>query len=445
MILPETSEVNNKEHLVIGSNDVTELGKKYGTPLYIVDINTIKKQCSRYRDNFNFPDMETDIIYAAKAFTCTAMCQLIKKEGLGLDVSTGGELYVALNSGFPAEKIYFHGNNKSIEEIQYGLESRVGYFMVDNFEELGKLGKLCRESNTRQKIMLRVNPGIKADTHEYIQTGKIDSKFGFSTQDNTAMEAVKMAEQYGQLEIAGIHAHIGSQIFNISCYEKLVEVMAKFVRDIRDKTGISITGMDIGGGLGIQYMLDDKPSSIKDLSGLVHDAAVKYQKKFNIKLDKLYVEPGRSIVGNAGVTLYKIGAIKEMNGSKRYILIDGGMSDNIRPMLYHAEYSAYIVNRMQGNSGTGEIGEIKKMHYSIVGKHCESGDVIIDDVELPVVSSGDFMIVAATGAYCYAMSSNYNSQPRNAVVAVEDGESWVWKKRQTYKDLVMGDVKLYEK
>ncbi|MEA2016004.1 MAG: diaminopimelate decarboxylase [Actinomycetota bacterium] len=440
MILPQTSKVNNEGHLVIGGNDTIELGKNYGTPLYIVDISAIRKQCGEYREKFNFNDINTDIIYAAKAFTCTAMCQLIEKEGLGLDVSTGGELYIVLNSGFPAEGIYFHGNNKSIEEIRYGLESRVGYFMVDNFEELGNLGKLCWENNTGQKIMLRVNPGIKADTHEYIQTGKIESKFGFSIQDGAAMEAVKMAAQYNQLEIAGIHAHIGSQIFNITCYDKLIEVMAKFIRDVRDKTGLTITGMDIGGGLGIQYTSDDKPSGIEQLSGLVHDCVFKYQKKFNIKLDRLYLEPGRSIVGNAGVTLYRIGAIKETGGSKRYILIDGGMSDNIRPMLYHAGYTAYVANRMQSNGD-----EAKKMRYTIVGKHCESGDVIINDAELPVASAGDFIVVAATGAYCYAMSSNYNSQPRNAVVAVEDGKSWVWKKRQNYKDLVMGDVRLYEK
>jgi diaminopimelate decarboxylase len=445
MILPETSEVNDKGHLLVAGNDVTELAEKYGTPLYIIDIATIKNQCRRYRDNFNFPDINAGIIYAAKAFACTAMFQLIKEQGFGLDVSTGGELYIALNSGFPAESIYFHGNNKSMEEIRYGLESGVGYFMVDNFEELGNLGKLCWENNIRQKIMLRTSPGIKADTHEYIQTGKPDSKFGFSIQDGTAMEAVKMAGQYNQLEIAGIHAHIGSQIFNISCYEKLIEVMVKFLRDIMDETGISVTGIDIGGGLGIQYTEDDKPSGIKDLSGLVHNAVVRYQKKFNIKLDKIYLEPGRSIVGNAGITLYRIGSIKEMGGSKRYVLVDGGMSDNIRPMLYHARYSAHIANRMQYKKNSDKKNEVKKMRYSVVGKHCESGDVIIEDIELPVASRGDFIFVASTGAYCYAMSSNYNGQPRNAVVAVEDGKSWLWKKRQTYKDLVIGDVRLYEK
>ncbi len=441
MILPVTSEVGQNGHLIIGRNDVLKLREKYGTPLYIVDIATIRKQCRSYRENFNFSDLDVGIIYAAKAFICTAMCELIAREGLGLDVSAGGELFIALASGFPADRIYFHGNNKSAEEIQYGLESKVGYFMVDNFWELETLGKLCQKNNIRQKIMLRVNPGIKADTHEYIQTGGIKSKFGFGLISNIALEAVRKANQYKNLELTGIHAHIGSQIFNLSCYERLIEVFIKFIREVRDKLGVSINRINIGGGLGVKYTPEDRPSSIKDLAKVVYDAVRKYQKKFDVRLDRLYLEPGRSIIGNAGVTLYKIGGVKEINGVKNYILIDGGMSDNIRPMLYQAKYNAYLANRMEDSKNT-EDG--MKKHYSIAGKHCESGDVIIDDIKLPPVSSGDFMVMATTGAYCYSMSSNYNSQPKSAVVAVENGKSWVWIKRQTYKDLVMGDIRLYE-
>jgi diaminopimelate decarboxylase len=441
MILPITSENNQNGHLVIGGNDVLKLREKYGTPLYIVDIATIKNQCQSYRNNFTFSDLEVCIIYAAKAFICTAMCELIVREGLGLDVSTGGELFIALASGFPADRIYFHGNNKSVEEIRYGLESKVEYFVVDNFSELETLGKLCEANNIRQKIMLRINPGIKADTHEYIQTGKIDSKFGFSLHNNVALEAVKKVSQYKNLELTGIHAHIGSQIFNLSCYDRLIEVFIKFIREGRDKLGASITRINIGGGLGVKYTPEDKPSSIEDLAKVVYNAVIKYQKKFEVSLDKLYLEPGRSIIGNAGVTLYEIGVVKEINGVKKYILIDGGMSDNIRPMLYQAKYYAYIANRMEDCKN---IEDGRKIHYSIAGRHCESGDVIIDDIKLPPVFSGDFIVVATTGAYCYAMSSNYNGQPKSAVVAVENGKSWVWIKRQTYKDLVMGDVKLYE-
>ncbi|MDD3819073.1 MAG: diaminopimelate decarboxylase [Actinomycetota bacterium] len=451
MILPLTSKINNKKNLTIGGNDVIELGDKYGTPLYIMDIEAIKKQCRSYRENFSFPDIDTDVIYAGKAFLCTAMCQLIEKEGPGLDVSSGGELFIALNSGFPPERIYFHGNNKSPDEIKYGLESGTGYFMVDNFTELEMLGKFCSKGAKRQKIMLRVNPGIKADTHEYIQTGKLNSKFGFGIHSGAALEAVKRVKQYdGRLELTGIHAHIGSQIFNISCYEKLVEVMIKFIKDVRDGLGILITGINIGGGLGIKYTSDDRPSNIEDLAVVVHNAVVKYSRKFNVRLDKLYIEPGRSIVGNAGVTLYKAGTVKEVNDSKKYIIVDGGMSDNIRPMLYQAKYTACVANKMDGSGSLGisdnsNDSEVSKMHYTIAGKHCESGDIIISDIELPAVSEGDFIVVATTGAYCYSMSSNYNGQPKSAIVAVEDGKNWLWVKRQTYKDLVMGDIKLYEK
>ncbi len=440
MLLPITSEVNEEGHLVIGGVDVLKLKEKYGTPLYIFDIATIKDQCKGYRESFNFPDLEVGIIYAGKAFICTAMCQLMDRLGLGLDVSTGGELFTAINSGFPAERIYFHGNNKSRKEIEYGLESKAGFFMVDNQMELETLEELCRKNNITQKIMLRVNPGIKVSTHEYIQTGSIESKFGFGLEGDAALEAVKNISS-SQLQLIGIHAHIGSQIFNLSCYDKLIEIMLKFIKEVRERSGVSVTSIDIGGGLGVNYIPEDRAPGIKDLAGVVYDAVKKYQKKFGVKLDKIYLEPGRSIVGNAGVTLYEVGGIKEIKKVKDYIFIDGGMSDNIRPMLYQAKYNAYLANRM---NDAGSTEQSKMKYYSIAGKHCESGDVIIDHIKLPPVSSGDFIAVATTGAYGYSMSNNYNSQLKSAVVAVENGKSWMWIKRQTYKDLVIGDVKLYE-
>jgi len=442
MLLPITSKVYSNGHLAIGGIDVTTLKEKYGTPLCILDIATIKNQCQRYLKDFSFPDLKVGIIYASKAFLCTAMCELIAGEGLGLDVSTGGELFIARGGGFPAGKIYFHGNNKSTEEIRYGLKSKVGFFMVDNLMELETLGELCRKADIRQKIMLRINPGIKADTHEYMQTGEVKSKFGFSLYNNVALDAVKKAAQHKHLELVGIHAHIGSQIFNLSCYDTLIEIMLKFAAEAKERLGVLITNINIGGGLGVKYTPEDKPSDIGDLAKVAYNAVKKYQKKFKVKLDKLYLEPGRSIVGRAGVTLYEVGAVKEIGTSKNYILIDGGMSDNIRPMLYNSKYNAYVANKMENNKNA-EKSENK--YYSIAGKHCESGDVIIDHIKLPLVSSGDFILVTTTGAYCYAMSSNYNGQPKIAVVAVEDGRSWTWIKRQTYEDLVIGDVKLYEK
>ena len=437
MILPITSEVNEKGHLVIGGVDVLRLKEKYGTPLYIFDIAAIKNQCKSYRESFDFPDLKTEIIYAGKAFICTALCQLMDMQGLGLDVSTGGELFTAINSSFPAERIYFHGNNKSLQEIEYGLASKVGFFMVDNKMELTALESLCSKKNMRQKIMLRINPGIKVNTHEYIQTGAIESKFGFGLESGAALEAVKSISN--RLQLMGFHAHIGSQIFNLSCYDKLIEIMLGFIKEVRDKTGVSIARINIGGGLGVNYVPEDRAPGIKDLSKVVYDAVKKYQKKFEVKLEKIYLEPGRSIVGNAGITLYEVRGTKEIKEAKDYIFIDGGMSDNIRPMLYQAKYNAYLASRMNDS-----INAEQSKYYSIVGKHCESGDVIIDHIRLPKVSSGDLIAVATTGAYGYSMANNYNSQPKSAVAAVENGKSWIWIKRQTYKDLVIGDVKLYE-
>jgi diaminopimelate decarboxylase len=456
MLLPATSKINDKSHMVIGGCDVVDLKARYGTPLYIVDIATIKEQCRNYVHYFKFKDLESRIIYASKAFCPIAMCQLANNEGLAIDVSTGGELYTVLASGFSPEKIFYHGNNKSAEEIKYGLESGVGIFVVDNLTELETLNNLCKERNKKQKIMLRIAPGIKTYTHKYIQTGGVDSKFGFGLYNNIAFEAVKRVAEMTGVELIGLHAHIGSQIFNLSSYEKLIDVMISFISELKNKLKINITDLNIGGGLGIKYLPEDEPPTIKDFSELVYGSVKNYSEKYDVRIDKIYVEPGRSIVGNAGVTLYEIGNIKEIPKIRNYIAIDGGMSDNIRPLLYQAKYNAYIANRAAyiNSIKDGEIisaaedfsskTDPAEKKYTIVGKHCESGDVIIEDIKLPAVNVGDLILVSATGAYCYAMSSNYNGQPKSAIVAVEDGKDYIWVKRQTYQDLINNDRKLYE-
>lgn len=436
MLLPVTGEVNKKGHLVIGGCDVVDLQKKYGTPLYIIDITTIENQCRSYKDSFNFSDLDSEIIYASKAFISLAMCQLIRKMGLSLDVSTGGELYIALKSGFPADRIFFHGNNKSEHEIEYALKNKVGCFVVDNFDELRVLEVLCKKYNLKQKIMLRITPGIKTSTHEYIQTGKVESKFGFGLQHDIAYEAVRKSATSNNLILTGLHAHIGSQIFNLTCYEKLTEVMLKFIKEIKDRLKINITHLNIGGGLGIKYTPEDNPPTIEYFSKVIYKAIKKYEKKYDLRIDKIYLEPGRSIVGNSGITLYKVGNIKEIPGVKNYISVDGGMSDNIRPMLYKAKYHAYLANR------TGDENDSKT--YSIVGKHCESGDVLIENIVLSRIRVGDLIAIAATGAYCYSMANNYNGQPKSAVVAVKDGKSWVWIEREKYENLILGNRDLYE-
>lgn len=485
MLLPVTAEINKDNRISIGGCDVGELKSKYGSPLYIIDVATVKKQCRDYLKFFAFGDFGSEITYASKAFCTIPMCQTIRKEGLSIDVSTGGELYIALKSGFEPEKIYFHGNNKSADEIKFGLDYKVGTFIVDNFNELEILNRLAGERNIRQKIFLRITPGIKAHTHKYIQTGATESKFGFGIYGGAAMEAVKEAVSSKNIELLGLHAHIGSQIFNIEVYERLIDIMISLIGDIKKELGVELTHLNIGGGLGIRYVPQDEPSSIEDLSKVVAGALRKYTKQYNVRIDKIYLEPGRSLIGNAGTTLYEAGNIKCIPQIKNYISIDGGMSDNIRPMLYQAKYDAYIASRASyigeivdgdikrkdaGATGSMPNGDIKSndaaatvsmpgsetkslqdadkdsglIKYTIVGKHCESGDVIIEDIEMPEVRTHDLILVGATGAYCYSMSSNYNGQPRSAVVAAEDGKHCYWVERQTYEDLVAKDKKLKE-
>ncbi|MBM3706941.1 MAG: diaminopimelate decarboxylase [Actinobacteria bacterium] len=460
MLLPITSKINSVGNIEIGGCDVSELKAKYKTPLFIIDIATVKKQCKDYKDFFNFPDFSTEIIYASKAFCSIAMCQLVKREGLSIDVSTGGELFIALKSGFNPESIYFHGNNKSNDEISFGLDHKIGFFVVDNFTELENLCHLAGQRSVRQKIMLRITPGIEAHTHKYIQTGTLESKFGFAINDNIAINAVKKASESDAVELAGIHAHIGSQIFNIEAYDKLIEKMICFIGDVKNSLGVNIKHINIGGGLGIKYIPDDRPAEIKDLAKVVRKAVNKYSKENGVIIEKVYLEPGRSMIGNAGTTLYEVGNIKEIPKVRNYIAIDGGMSDNIRPVLYQAKYNAYIANRAFYLRDI-ENGELKKTRisnrkkslsksdeqkmYSIVGKHCESGDIVIEEIILPEVKLNDLILVSCTGAYCYSMSSNYNGQTKSAVVAVEDGKSWLWVERQSYDDLVAKDKKLYQK
>ena len=436
MLLPITAVIDDGGMLHVGGCSAKSLKEKYGTPLYIMDVATIKKQCTDYISNFTFDDLQAEIIYASKAFSSLAICQLVASQGLSVDVSTGGELYMALASGFDPAKIYFHGNNKSCQEIEYGLESNVGTFIVDNLEELALLARMAQEKGKRQNIFLRITPGIKASTHEYIQTGKIESKFGFGIHKSIASQAVKQALSYGSLNLAGLHCHIGSQIFNLSSYEKMIDVMLKFMHSVNNSWGAGLGQLNIGGGLGISYTRHDKPPAIADLAQLVHHAVLKYGARHGVKLKKIYLEPGRSIVGNAGITLYEAGTIKQIPHVKNYLSVDGGMSDNIRPILYQAKYDAFLAERMKDST--------PQAAYTIVGKHCESGDILIENIDLPIVNKGDLIAVTATGAYCYSMASNYNGQTKCAVVAVEEGASWPWIERQTYQDLVAHNKELYE-
>ncbi len=457
MLLPVTADINDDGVITIGGCDVESLKAEYGTPLYIIDLKTLKKQCSDYLTYFNFSGCKSEVIYASKAFCAIPMCQYIRQQGLSIDVSTGGELYTVLKSGFEPEKIFFHGNNKSPEEINFGLDYKVGAFIVDNLNELETINAFAGKKSVRQDIMLRITPNIKAHTHKYIQTGAQESKFGFGLFKGIAQEAVKKALQMENLNLTGFHAHIGSQIFNIEVYEKLIDVMLGFIKEVKDSTGLEVKTLNIGGGLGIRYVPEDQPASISELAGLVYGALEKYSAAHNVKIDKICLEPGRSIIGNAGTTLYKVGVVKIIPDIKNYIAVDGGMSDNIRPVLYQAKYQAYIANRasyagkiIDGDADGGMNAESSSIatdkngnvKYTIVGKHCESGDVLIEDIMLPRVKENDLILVGSTGAYCYSMSSNYNGQTRPAVISVENGKSCLWVERQSYEDLVSKDKKL---
>ena len=438
MLLPITSKTNKENHMEINGIDFFDLVKKYNTPLYVYDIETIKHQCREYVNNFDFDGIDSNIIYASKAFNCIAMCRLVKKEGLSIDVSTGGELFIALESGFDPQNIYFHGNNKSEEEIEYGIKSKVGCFIADNFEELRLLDTAASKSRIIQDILLRITPGIHASTHEYIQTGNEKSKFGFGLSGGIALEAARTALSLKNLKLRGIHSHIGSQIFNVEPYEKLIGVQFKLLAEIRKNLGAELDWLNIGGGLGVQYTPDDTPTSIKDFALLIKNAIGYYSKKYNIGIKKLMLEPGRSIAGNAGISIYKVGVVKEIPGVHNYISVDGGMSDNIRPVLYGAVYAPFIANRMNETQENNDKTGWKK--YTIVGKHCESGDILVEEAYLPQIKAGDFILLATAGAYCYSMSSNYNGQTRPAIVAVENNRDHIWIERESYKDLIKGQV-----
>ena len=427
MVLPITAKINDANHLEIGGCDTVELTKEFGTPLFVYDEETVRTQCRRYLAAFSRGPVPVEVVYAAKAFLCLELAKLIAAEGLSIDVSSGGELFMAVKAGFPVERIYMHGNNKTPAELEFALEENIGVIVVDSFDELAVLNRLAAVMRKRPRIFLRLTPGIKPRTHHYIQTGQIDSKFGFGIEDGLAAKAIETALAADHLDLAGLHMHIGSQIFALDSYAKAIEILFDFVADVAGKTGFEPAKLNIGGGLGIKYLATDEPSSIEDYAEAVFKAAAAAASKTGLALPELAIEPGRSIVGNAAVTLYRVGTIKEVPGVRTYISVDGGMSDNIRPMLYGATYEALVANK---------AGDEPAETVTVAGKHCESGDVLIRDAELPKLEIGDILCTPATGAYGYAMANNFNLQPRPAVVMVKNGRGRTIIKRETYEDLV---------
>jgi diaminopimelate decarboxylase len=441
-LMPLTAQVNGHEHLEIGGCDLKDLVHQYGSPLYVVDEHTLRTACRQYRDTLkhHYPG-PSQVLYASKAWNCLAVCAIVAQEGLGIDVVSGGELYTALEAGMAPDRIYFHGNNKSKSELQLAIATGCT-IVVDNWFELETLSQLLEESDLAQPdleppdpitpapqpVMVRFTPGIECHTHEYIRTGHLDSKFGFDP-DQLAQVWSFLAEHRERITCIGLHAHIGSQIFELQPHEDLAGVMVKAYVDAQ-QAGLAVRELNVGGGLGIRYTESDDPPSIDQWISTVSQAMAQACQKANLDFPKLLCEPGRSLIGPACVTAYSVGSRKEIPGLRTYITVDGGMSDNPRPITYQSLYRAVVANRM-GTACTETV--------TIAGKHCESGDVVISEASLPTTQPGDILVVLGTGAYNYSMASNYNRVPRPAAVLVGDGEASLILQRETYSDLLRYD------
>ena len=431
MLLNKNLGINENGTLTIGGVDIKKLTEKYGTPLYIMDENLIRKNLRTYKNSLEkYYDGNGMSLFASKAFCTKHMCKIVKEEGLGIDVVSGGELYTALKADFPTDRIYFHGNNKTTDELKMAVENNVGRVVVDNLYELERLNKIASENKKTQGVMFRIKPGIDAHTHDFVMTGQIDSKFGFAIETDEAIQAIEAVIKYENLRYEGIHCHIGSQIFDLDPFTEASRVMMKFISEIKEKYNLETNELNLGGGFGIKYTENDDPIEYKRYIEAVSNEVKKQAGELNVKIPRILMEPGRSIVGEAGLTAYTIGAIKEIPNVRNYASVDGGMADNPRYIMYGSEYSCIIANK---------VNEKNTKCYTIAGKCCESGDILIKDIDLPELSSGDTLCVLSTGAYNYSMSSNYNRIPRPAVVMVKDGEDKLIVKRETYDDILKND------
>ena len=425
-------DINAKGNLEIGGCDLTDVAKEFHTPVYVMDENKIRQNCRVYVNA-----MEKHyggnglVLYASKALSCKAVYRIMKEESMGVDVVSGGELYTALQAGFPAEKIYFHGNNKTEEELRMALEHNVGRIVVDNRFELETLNRMAGEMEKNAKILFRIKPGIDAHTHSFIQTGQIDSKFGVALETGEAEEILHAAQQMEHVTVVGVHCHIGSQIFELDPFKLAAKTMMEFIGLMHEKYGLIIEELNLGGGYGIKYVEGDLPIDydkyIEAVSGVVREES----QKLGLKQPFIIMEPGRSIVASAGLTLYTVGAVKEIPGIRTYVSVDGGMGDNPRHIMYGSEYSAVLPENPAGKPETV---------VTVAGKCCESGDILVRDAKLPKIEPGALLAVLATGAYNYSMASNYNRIPRPPIVFVRDGKASLAVRRETYEDLLACDL-----
>lgn len=421
-----TNQINQAGHLTIGGVDSLKLAKEYGTPLVVYDVSQIRNQIRAFKKVFEEEQVNYAVSYASKAFASIAIYQVANEEGAYTDVVSAGELYTAMKANFPMERVSFHGNNKSKEELEMAVKNHVGKIMIDNFYEINLLNQVLEEQDSEINVMLRITPGISAHTHEYDQTGQVDSKFGFDLKSGQADKALQEVLKNQRMHMLGIHAHIGSQIFELNGFEmaaaKLVDVAASW----RKNYDYTAQVINVGGGFGIKYVQEDHPLKpeefVKAIVKTIKDEATKH----NFPLPEIDIEPGRSIVGPAGYNLYKVGSMKEIPGLVPYVAVDGGMGDNIRPALYQAKYETVLANDPQRKAS---------QEFHVAGKYCESGDILAD-AKLPLLKAGDILAMLDTGAYGYSMASNYNRNPRPAVVFAEDGKAQVVIRRESLEDLV---------
>lgn len=418
--------------LYIDGVSAQDLCEKYGTPLFVYSEKAIISAIEHYKNSINeYYNGNGMVLYASKAFSCKEIYRIAAAEGIGVDCVSAGEIFTALSAGFPAEKIFFHGNNKTEDELRYALKNNVGHVVADNFYELDMLDRIAGEFGVTVKTLLRITPGIDAHTHDFIKTGKIDSKFGFAIATGDAMKAAETAASKQNLSLIGFHCHIGSQIFETEPFVEAARVMMKFISDVKSKTGACISELNLGGGFGIKYTEDDHPLEYTAFLREVSKEIKALAKAYSVDMPAVFIEPGRSIVAPAGLTLYRIGGVKEIKDVRSYVSVDGGMCDNPRYALYGSKYTFLVANRMD---------EPADYIATIAGKCCESGDLLAENVKIAHPNQGDILAVLATGAYNYSMASNYNRIPRPAAVMVKDGSGRVIIRRESYEDLIKNDV-----
>ena len=418
-------------NFIFAKCDTVQLAKKYGTPLYVMSEDYIKDRCREIKEDFVGRYPKTRAVYASKAFLTKEMARIIKREEIGMDVVSGGELYTALEVGFPMENVIFHGNNKTVDELELAIKNNVGRIVVDNLAEIGLIGEIGKEHKRKVKILFRISPGIESETHRYIQTGQADSKFGIPLDEGTISRGLEKAFALDFVELMGFHFHIGSQISDNTNHIRSIEIMLKLMKEAKEKYGFVTKELNTGGGYGIHYIDGEERKPLAYFTDPIMEKIEESCKEYGLERPLVIIEPGRWMVGEAGITLYTIGTIKEIPGIRTYVSVDGGMPDNPRPSLYEAKYDATIANK---------VDEPKDELVTIAGKCCESGDILIWDIELPKVERGDILAVHSTGAYNYSMSSNYNRIPKPAVVMLSEGKDRIIVKRESYEDILRNDL-----